>query len=173
MKNTLFIFFALLLVSGAFGFYYVNRINYQKNNDINKSSDIVEPKKGSSITDDTIKAEKIVEESKENVNQEIRKSDIVKKDTVEQTEERKNNDAKIVTPKEDQIKEELTAWDELGISEYDYYSKPIWSWARVDYSSRLECIEAGNKLMEQGIGFSCMSVNSYSGAYLGEMLRTF
>ena len=59
------------------------------------------------------------------------------------------------------------------MSEYDYYHKPMWSWARIDYSSRDECVEAGNKLTEQGIGFSCMEVNSYAGTYLGEMLRTF
>lgn len=184
MKKIIFMVFALLLVSGVFGFYYVDRTNYQKNNDNNESSDMFEAIKDSSITDDTTETEKIVEESKENANQEIKteKSDTVKKDTVEQAKETENNDTKIETPKEEPIKEELTAWDELGISEYDYYNKPMWSWARVDYSikdynnessTKEACVNAGNKLMEQGIGFSCMSVNSYSGTYLGEMLRTF
>ena len=25
-------------------------------------------------------------------------------------------------------------WDDLGITEYEYFNKPMWSWARVDYS---------------------------------------
>ena len=61
MKKIIFIVFALLLVSGVFGFYYVNRTNYHKNNDNNESSDIVETINDSSITDDTTETEKIVE----------------------------------------------------------------------------------------------------------------
>ena len=71
-------------------------------------------------------------------------------------------------------------WDDLGITEYDYYNKPMWSWARVDYSikeyktiekTQQACIDAGNNMMEEILSFSCTSINSYSGDYLGEMLR--
>ena len=78
-------------------------------------------------------------------------------------------------------KEEITnPWDDLGITEYDYYNKPMWSWARVDYSIKEygtqekaynACIEAGNNMVEDILSFSCTSINSYSGDYLGEMLR--
>ena len=72
-----------------------------------------------------------------------------------------------------------TEWEKLGISEYDYYNKPMWSWARVDYSindygsfeqTHQACIDAGNN-MEDILSFSCTNINSYSGAYLGDMLR--
>ena len=35
---------------------------------------------------------------------------------------------------EEKPPKEQTAWEELGISEYDYYHKPVWSWARIDFS---------------------------------------
>ena len=83
------------------------------------------------------------------------------------------------TPKAE--KEEINnPWDDLGITEYDYYNKPMWSWARVDYSIKEyetqekaynACIEAGNNMIEDILSFSCTSINSYSGDYLGEMLR--
>ena len=76
-------------------------------------------------------------------------------------------------------KKEQTPWESLGISEYDYYNKSMWSWARIDYSVKVygtleqthqACIDAGNKL-EDIISFSCDNINSYSGDYLGDMLR--
>lgn len=72
-------------------------------------------------------------------------------------------------PEPEQPKREPTAWESLGISEYDYYHKPMWSWARVDYPTHEACIEAGNQL-DDIISFSCININSYSGAYLGDML---
>ena len=86
---------------------------------------------------------------------------------------------------EEQPPKEQTAWEELGISEYDYYHKPLWSWARIDFSiddygteenTKNACISKGNKLMEEsqeGLGFSCQSILSYAGNYLGEMMKTF
>lgn len=76
--------------------------------------------------------------------------------------------------------EKQTPWDDLGITEYDYYNKPMWSWARVDYPikeyktyelAQKACIEDGNNMMDEILSFSCTSINSYSGDYLGEMLR--
>ena len=81
-------------------------------------------------------------------------------------------------PEPEQPKHEPTAWESLGISEYDYYHKPMWSWARVDYkiedygsfdATHQACIDAGYQL-EDIISFSCTNINSYSGAYLGDML---
>lgn len=76
-------------------------------------------------------------------------------------------------------KKEQTPWESLGISEYDYYNKPMWSWARIDYSVKVygtleqthqACIDDGYKL-EDIISFACDNINSYSGDYLGDMLR--
>lgn len=78
---------------------------------------------------------------------------------------------------------EQTEWEKLGISEYDYYNSPMWSWARVDYkvseygsyeSAHQNCINAGLDKQEKDenlISFSCTQINSYSGTTLGDMLR--
>lgn len=74
---------------------------------------------------------------------------------------------------------EQTEWEKLGISEYDYYNSPMWSWARVDYSVKIygsleathqACVDAGNQ-MEDITSFTCNNINSYSGDYLGDMLK--
>ena len=91
-------------------------------------------------------------------------------------EKKEQNNTKIET------KEEPNAWDELGITEDEYYNKPMWSWARIDYSinefktyekTREACMQRGEELFQEGLGYSCTSINSYSGKYLGEMLKTF
>lgn len=86
-----------------------------------------------------------------------------------------------LTSEEEIIKEDNNnLWDDLGITEYDYYNKPMWSWARVDYSindygnissTQQACIDVGNDMMDEILSYSCTSINSYSGKYLGEMLR--
>ena len=104
-----------------------------------------------------------------------------KKNNVTQVKEEKHETVKetVVQETQPEPKKEPTPWESLGISEYDYYNKPMWSWARVDYSVKtygtLEqthqaCIDDGNKL-EDIISFSCDNINSYSGDYLGDMLR--
>ena len=120
-------------------------------------------------------APKVVEEKKETISTETvdkNNSNFVTKEEPKQEE---------VVPKEEELKPK-TAWEELGISEYDYYHKPMWSWGRVDFSietyktyekTREACITKGEEYFEQGLGYSCTSINSYSGDYLGEMIKTF
>lgn len=54
-------------------------------------------------------------------------------------------------------------WDALGISEYDYYHKPINKDVTNYYTTLAECEEAGSKLDH----YICMQVNSYSGDIVG------
>lgn len=101
---------------------------------------------------------------------------------INKTEDKVNKEeTKQEPPKEVQTPTK-NAWEELGISEYDYYNKPMWNWARIDFSindyktydkTREACINKGEEYYEQGYGYSCTSINSYSGNYLGEMLKTF
>ena len=126
------------------------------------------PKKESS-------APKVVEEKKETISTET--VDKNNSNSVTKEEPKKEE----VVPKEEEVKPKI-AWEELGISEYDYYHKPMWSWGRVDFSietyktyekTREACITKGEEYFEQGLGYSCTSINSYSGDYLGEMIKTF
>lgn len=126
------------------------------------------PKKESS-------APKVVEEKKETISTET--VDKNNSNSVTKEEPKKEE----VVPKEEEVKPKI-AWEELGISEYDYYHKPMWSWGRVDFSietyktyekTREACITKGEEYFKQGLGYSCTSINSYSGDYLGEMIKTF
>ena len=144
------------------------------------------PKK--SVLDSTDKDSVVREETNENEiknievepeidEKPIEESIIVDNDPIPKEEPKRDE----VVSKEEEVKPK-TAWEELGISEYDYYHKPMWSWGRVDFSietyktyekTREACITKGEEYFEQGLGYSCTSINSYSGDYLGEMIKTF
>lgn len=83
---------------------------------------------------------------------------------------------------------ELTEWEKLGISEYDYYNSPAWSWQTVDFGINLadnkkcsnenecllKCQNYGNEyLKSHSGGFKCNNVLSYSGQYIGEDFEFF
>ncbi len=88
------------------------------------------------------------------------------------------------TPKEVPVVEQSkTAWEELGISEDEYYRSPVWKWQEVmfgiylsgdNYCSnatecREKCIAYGDAYISEHTGtYRCTTVNSYSGDYLGE-----
>lgn len=106
-----------------------------------------------------------------------------KKEEIKEEEKNKENNNSEVS-NEGNVKTDIikNPWDELGISEYDYYHKPMWKWARIDYSideyktyekTREACMTKGEEYFNKGYGYSCTSLNSYSGDYLGEMLKTF
>lgn len=107
-------------------------------------------------------------------NQEVPKNNTISnnndKTTVNNSETNSQSDSST-------LKEE-TPWDSLGITEYDYYNKPAHSWAEIDFSVKTygdrsatlkACQDYGNNyISENGGGYFCDSVNSYSGDYLGE-----
>ena len=138
--------------------------NEQSNNKTSGSS--------SNPASDTNKVDK---KSNTNIN-----SNVVKENKVEYDSTQVENNSTQVENNSTQEVEKENPWDDLGITEYEYYNKPMWSWARVDYSikdyvtqelTQKACIDAGNNMLENILSFSCTSINSYSGDYLGEMLR--
>lgn len=76
-----------------------------------------------------------------------------------------------------------TAWEQLGISEYDYYNSPMLKWQKVTHSNYEDCQKDGNKATElktnpetgeqyqEYYDYWCYGVNSYSGRTLGVMLK--
>lgn len=113
-------------------------------------------------------------------------TEIQKKATSAKAEEVKGDD-EVKENKQEEQKEEtivvipkkIEIWDELGITEDEYYNAPMWKWATVDFSiekygsqeaSFKACIEYGDST---GMGYSCSIINSYSGRYLGEMIELF
>lgn len=182
----------IVLLVGILGIGYL-KINNPKEETINTeiTKNISKEDKEES-TDEIIVDEKIEEiETPKNNNKDEEKNTTPKKeDKKEQksSSESKNNTTITCTDTNKQNNNEVkeatqpkkeTEWEKLGISEYDYYHKPMWSWARVDYKvedygslekAHQACIDAGNKI-EDSISFSCTNINSYSGDYLGDMLK--
>ena len=83
----------------------------------------------------------------------------------------------------DDSPKEQTPWEKLGITEYEYYNTPVWSWQNVDFGVDLEgdkyganetdclskCQQYGDVYLSQNNngGYNCDDVLSYSGRYLG------
>ncbi len=182
----------IVLLVGILGIGYLKINNPKektKNTEIMKN---ISKENKEESTDEIIVDEKIEEiENPKNNNKDEEKNTTPKKEKKEEQKssfESKNNTTitSIDTNKQNnnEVKEATqpkkeTEWEKLGISEYDYYHKPMWSWARVDYKvedygslekAHQACIDAGNKI-EDSISFSCTNINSYSGDYLGDMLK--
>lgn len=135
--------------------------------------------------------ETLIEEVKEKDSNESIESNNNSTSKSEQKVEVKNETPKSETKQEEKqsssqipkvdtnTKNDINAWDELGITENEYYNSPAWSWARVDfaiekYGSQEKCLNACIEYGEStGMGYSCSTINSFSGRYLGEMLKLF
>lgn len=204
MKKVIISFIILFLIASGFLTY---KFVFMRNKDekkpevdttvieSNKNSSEMEEEENEPITEnnendnDIVKNDSTNDDSTSSNNMEsnnVRNSNVVKENkttTNVKKEEPKQESTQVqqpvTQPEPEQPKHEPTAWESLGISEYDYYHKPMWSWARVDYkiedygsfdATHQACIDAGYQL-EDIISFSCTNINSYSGAYLGDMLR--
>lgn len=194
-KRVYIVILLLVIVSLiSVGYYICKKDSSAEVMDTNKNERIDELKKEDITNDSESKEDEVMEEktndTSKNDNNESDTSNIEtpkaeSNKTIQDTpkvEDNSNAQNNKVEEKPQQQAEEQkvkTAWEELGISEYDYYNSPMWSWARVDYSikdygsfenTHQACIDAGNSI-EDITSFSCTNINSYSGNYLGDMLR--
>lgn len=93
-----------------------------------------------------------------------------------------NPQSKTEIPVQEQPKQSPTVWEQLGISEYDYYNSPMLSWQKVTHSDFDSCRASGEDAIKVKINqetgesyqdytnYWCYDVNSYSGRNLGVML---
>lgn len=200
MKKVLISLIILFLIAGSFSIYYLTSIRNNKeektvldttNNNPDDNLSDKEEKNNEPITEinkndtsnDNNNTNNDVSSNKNNMeSNNTANTNVIdqnsNKSNVEQ--EKPKEEIKIEPKPEPKVEQhQPTAWESLGISEYDYYNKPMWSWARIDYSVKTygnfeqthqACIDAGNS-MEDIVSFSCTNINSYSGDYLGDMLR--
>lgn len=192
MKKKLIIISIVLIVVFSISFV-VLKIQSNKNNenveDNTKESLNIDSKEITQEVDqnetkdnNSNKEEKIEEQEtpkeKQNTNEEKKTNSNSNKNTQSSIQEKKE-EATTTTQDNKQSVESKKVWEELGISEYDYYHKPMWSWARINYSvdtygteeaTHQACIDAGSNL-ENITSFACYNINSYSGDYLGDMLE--
>ena len=206
MKKIIIIVLSFILLLGIS--YFIFFFNHSKSEEVldNKEVEINNVNENNEISESLDKNDEVEHEEVQNNKEEENKSN--NKDSKEESKNNSvdtkkdtvtNNVPKVEDKKEPTIKEEkkeevivdevvteevkkLTAWEELGITESDYYNKPMWSWARIDFSvkdyktyekTREACIAKGEEYFKEGLGYSCTSINSYSGDYLGEMIKTF
>ena len=182
MKKIISLLLLLFLLFGS-SFIYINKLNKDsKEVKITLANEEIKEIEGSDLDDP-------VEESNEDITSNTNifdntndssNTNYMESNTVSESNELKESKPIIEKPADQKEKPmEQTAWDDLGISESDYYNKPMWSWATVDFSvteyityeeTHQACINYGNAL-EDIVSFSCYTVNSYSGAYLGDMLK--
>lgn len=203
MKKIILCTFILASLLGFIGYYIASNNNNEyklsdENKEIFKTNDNeskLEEIKDEPITE-VVENSDVSNENINNIDYNISKndlesntvsnSDVINNVTkVEEKQEQVIEKPKVETtvepqPKQETSVKEISAWDSLGISEYDYYHKPMWSWARIDFSindygsfeqTHQACIDVGENL-ENIMSFSCTTINSYSGDYLGDMLRT-
>lgn len=70
-------------------------------------------------------------------------------------------------------------WEQLGVSEYDYYNKPIWTWATKTHNTLDSCVADGEKAKQEELDknsgravlYTCHHLYSHSGNYVGEMIE--
>lgn len=202
MKKIVIIFIVILLsLSGMFGiykFYNSKKIDNKTTENIIKKNDEkkIEKDKASETKDDNQEVkDSLKNEEEQNENNENNKTEskpesnktennnqVVQSNTKKE-EQSKQNVTKSETSNVEQPKVEKKPWEELGISENDYYNKPMWNWMTIEFdvntygsqsAAESACRDSGNKKAEaEGLGFSCTNVLSYSGKYLGEHIKFF
>ena len=205
MKKIIILVVVLVLISiGLVSCFYINNRNKEKEllnqketsneviKDLNEEEEDIENESISedikndnddnkNISNNDVNTNKSNMESNSSSNSNVINNKQENKNVTQVKEEKHEPENKPVVqePTPEPPKKEQTPWESLGISEYDYYNKPMWSWARIDYSVKVygtleqthqACIDDGNKL-DDIISFSCDNINSYSGDYLGDMLR--
>lgn len=155
-------------------------LSKEQEKEITNSSSETEKSKEQTSIKETNSTEKSKVEDKTNVKENTNYQPQSKNTKTEQNNFPQNTNTESIPT--DTVKEN-TPWDSLGITEYDYYNKPAQSWVNLqfkisDYGSReateKACHEYGDNNKPEGrVGYWCLSVNSYSGDYLGEEIDFF
>ena len=181
----------IILILLIFSVSCVLVFNYAKTKNIKESTPIkIEKVEEDNTNNDTVieKTSTNDESDKEVVKEEpkieIRQEEKKQETTTSSTPQKKQETPKMVEQQsvqqttqqpaqvvEQEKPKQQTEWEKYGMSEYDYYHKPMWNWARVDYPTHEACIEAGEALGYEILSYSCLNINSTSGDYLGDMLK--
>lgn len=133
----------------------------------------VEESKTIDESNDELEEVKGVEETK-TIHQESTKSEqkTKKQDNKTISSDSKKEELKDERPKEEVKK--IQPWEELGLSEDEYYNKPIMSWQKVTHPNMDACKKEGQETVDDEnndfISFWCYEVYSPSGKFLGAML---
>ena len=125
---------------------------------------------------------KVVNNSSETIKEKENNQTILQEQNPDKSD---NQESGMIDPNGNIVEEEKSIviisnpWEQLGISEFDWYHKPVYSWMRVDYDvSNCNSISNCERLCMNDAeelayieNVSCIQVHTYSGNYLGEMLK--
>lgn len=192
-KFVLIIIIIILLITTIASFCYL-KFRDNKVDSIKKAEtkeEIKEEKEFEKVEkneeNETKEEEQVFEETNESNSDKLKDETIiqdVKPNTNDKKDDNQNNgnNNQLAPPKEQ------TEWEKLGISEYDYYNSPVWSWQNVDFGVNLngdknctnetDCLTKCQNYGEEYIkihsgGYRCTNVLSHSGKYLGEDFEYF
>ncbi len=155
----------------------IENFNIEEVLEENKSIDVMEK------IEEPVEENVAIEEPKIEEKVEVKKET----NTASSKEEAKKKQTK--TPKQDtksissdSKKEESKSvaekpWEELGLSEDEYYNKPIMNWQKVTHANMDACKKEGQETVDDEsndfISFWCYEVYSPSGKFLGAMLSLY
>lgn len=197
-KKWVFLLIILMLVLSIVSILYFNGDSEEKKDSLQKTE---EKQEQNEKTEEQIKDEdKTNQQSEENIKEQDSSSDYNEinnsnntNDNVDSKPTNSNNQSNNQPNNSSNNKpieppKEPTEWEKLGISEYDYYNSPAWSWQIVDFGINLDgnkkcsnsseclskCQTYGNEYLKtHSGGFKCNNVLSHSGNYLGEDFEFF
>ena len=145
--------------------------------DVMKSQDMEVSKQSEELTID--ETQKAIEENNTIEETKVIQSETTtsKTKTTKEKSEQISSDSKSEKPKSEWPKEEvkkIQPWEELGLSEDEYYNKPIMNWQKVTHANMDACKKEGQETVDDEsndfISFWCYEVYSPSGKFLGAML---
>lgn len=170
----LFVLISLIIGVGKAFSTPLEKVNIDELIAENQSTDVVETTV-ESIIEEPIKEEIIIEQKVEETKKQesVSETPKAKKQPKETVKENKSilsdsnkEDSKPVVTKQ--------PWEELGLSENEYYNKPIMKWQKVTHPNMDACkIEGQNTIDDESNEYSnfwCYEVYSPSGKFLGAML---
>lgn len=94
---------------------------------------------------------------------EVKQANLTPKQEVKHEEQKKS------VPKKQEV------WESLGMTKDQYYNQPMYSWERIDFKTRDECVAHGDSYepyLNGEVLYNCRDVTSPSGKYLGVMFDT-
>lgn len=128
------------------------------------------------IPEDKKKDVKVTEEKKTQPKQEVPISKPIAKQESTVQEKKEEIKTSTITPTEDPKEEKKQEiWEVLGMSEDQYYNKPLYSWERIDFKTYDECYAYGDTYYPAKSGevlYNCREITSMSGKFLGIMFDT-
>lgn len=160
-----------------------SNINIDKRNESKTTTNAIVNKKveSESIVKNNNNAKEVIDKNNNNVE---KKEEIIKKED-EIKEEKTPQDIEVTEIiKNDEITSNKNIWEELGMTEYQYYNEPVNSYEKINFSvkdygtrenAKNACLEYGDNYEPYLNGeeaYHCSTVYSASGKYLGEWFHT-